>query len=164
MSETWEQRVEAYWDTSAGKSAEQLREELGELLQGRDPADPRVLFEMASLHDFLGEEEQAVLPYQQALQAGLGGQKQEEALIQLASTLRNLGEPGQAVALLGQIPPSSLLHADAQGFLALALLDAGRSTEALRIAITALAPHARLYGRALAAYAQDLDVPGAAQR
>ncbi|UYQ78319.1 tetratricopeptide repeat protein [Glutamicibacter sp. JL.03c] len=164
MSKTWEQRVETYWNTTAGKSAEQLREELGELLQGRDPADPRVLFEIASLHDFLGEEEQAVLPYQRALQAGLSGQKQEEALIQLASTLRNLGQPRRAMALLEPIQPSSVLHADAQGFLALALLDAGRSAEALRTAITALAPHARLYGRALAAYAQDLDIPGAAQR
>jgi len=157
MNESWEQRVDAYWNTSAGKSPDQLRDELAELLQDLDPKDARYLFEVASLHDFLGEEEQAVQPYQQALEAGLPGQKREEALIQLASTLRNLGQAEQAVTLLEQIPPASHLFADAQGFLALALLDAGRGADAVRIAVATLAPHTQLYGRALAAYAQDLD-------
>jgi len=164
MDESWEYRVETFWNTSAGKNAAQLHAELAELLHGLDPQDPRVLFEIASLHDFLGEEEHAVKPYQQALAGGLPGQKREEALIQLASTLRNLGQCEQAIELLTQIPATSNLHADAQGFLALALLDAGRSTDALRTALTALAPSTQLYGRALTAYAQDLSAPGAAQR
>lgn len=163
MDEFWESQVEAFWKNCYGKDAVQLRKELEQLLAGMDPKDPRVLFEIASLHDFLGEEEQAVAPYQQALDSGLSGQKREEALIQLASTLRNLGQFHQAISLLQQFPSTSELHADAQGFLALALLDAGHSAEAVRTAVTALAPHTRLYARALTAYAQDLSVPGVAQ-
>lgn len=163
MDKSWDQQVEDYWNASAAKSGEQLRAELDELLSGMDPNDPRVLFEIASLHDFLGEEQLAVEPYSTALQAGLPGQKQDEARIQLASTLRNLGDFDQAISLLEQVSPDSDLHIDAQGFLTLALSDAGRQTEAVRIAVTALAPVSKLYARALSAYAQDLSAPGVAQ-
>ncbi len=163
MDKSWDQQVEDYWNASAAKSGEQLRAELDELLSGLDPNDPRVLFEIASLHDFRGEEQLAVEPYSKALQAGLPGQKQDEARIQLASTLRNLGDFDQAISLLEQVSPDSDLHIDAQGFLTLALSDAGRQTEAVRIAVTALAPASKLNARALSAYAHDLSAPGVAQ-
>lgn len=159
MNTSWDQQLDNFWNTSAEKTAEQLRAELADLLRGMDPNDPRVLFEIASLHDFLGEEAQAVQPYRQALQGSLHGQKREEALIQLASTLRNLGETEETISLLAQVPTDSALHTDAQGFLALALFDAGREAEAVVAAVTALAPKAQLYSRALDAYARDIAVP-----
>lgn len=161
MNESWDQQVDNFWNNSKGKSPDRLRAELAELLQGMDPKEPRVLFEIASLHDYLGEEAQAVQPYRQALKGSLPGQKHEEALIQLASTLRNLGQAEEAIGLLEQVPEDSVLNTDARGFLALALFDAGREAEALAVAVTALAPKTQLYSRALNAYAQNLIVPGA---
>ncbi|MFT2707547.1 tetratricopeptide repeat protein [Clavibacter zhangzhiyongii] len=76
-------------------------------------------------------------------------------MIQLASSLRNVGESAEAVALLEALPDD----ADAAGrdaLLALALHDAGRPTEALAVALRRLAPTLPGYGRAVAAYAEEL--------
>lgn len=156
--------MDDFWKSAREKEPQQLRAELGQLLEGKDPRDPRVLFEVASLHDYLGEEQQAVPPYRAALDAGLEPAKQDEALLQLASTLRNLGELEESINLLQRISAASPIFTDAQAFLALALHDAGRSTDAVRVAAHALARHAPLYGRAIESYANELDTVPRAQR
>ncbi|MGJ3403857.1 tetratricopeptide repeat protein [Glutamicibacter sp. Je.9.36] len=159
--ESWDQRIEEFWNSANGKRPEQLRTELALLVQGKDQQDPRVLFEVASLHDYLGEEEQAVGPYRAALEAGLEAPRHDEALLQLASTLRNLGQYTQSIELLQQITADSPIFTDAQAFLVLALHDAGQSTEAVQLAVSALARHASLYARAIKGYAGEPASPAA---
>jgi hypothetical protein len=78
--------------------------------------------------------------------------------VQLGSSLRNVGEVDEAVAVLGaarrEAPAGAADHVDA--FLALALHAQGRGDEALSVALTALGPHLAEYGRAVTSYAAEL--------
>ena len=117
---------------------------------------PRVLFERASLRDFLGLEADAVPLYERSLSVGLESPDRERATIQLASSLRNLGRAAEAEALLRGLLDDAEAAPQATAFLALALADQGRDREALRAALQALAPLLPEYGRAVAAYAREL--------
>ncbi len=83
-------------------------------------------------------------------------------MIQLASSLRNLGQAEQSVALLtakldrGSDDGSDDLDDAVRAFLALALSSVGRDREAVSVALTALAPHLTRYNRSLAVYASQL--------
>jgi len=125
-------------------------------VEERPETDPDALYEWASVHDFLGREEDAVPLYRAALDCGLSGDREPQAIIQLASSLRNVGEPSAAVGLLQSHPENPITGSAAQAFLALALHDAGQSGEALRVALTALAPTLPLYSRAISSYAAEL--------
>jgi hypothetical protein len=76
----------------------------------------------------------------------------------MASSLRNLGDAEESVALLTAERERGSDHLDDAvcGFLALALADAGREREALSIALDALAPHLPRYQRSLGNYAREL--------
>jgi tetratricopeptide (TPR) repeat protein len=119
---------------------------------------PAALFELASAHDTLGQEIEAEPLYRAALEGGLDSYRRRRAVIQLGSTLRNIGKAEEAVALLhherGE-PPDELDDAVA-GFLALALADAGQPREALAVALGALAPHLQRYSHSLSNYAKAL--------
>lgn len=117
---------------------------------------PRILFERASLRDFLGLESDAVPLYERAVDAGLDSPDRERAIIQLASSLRNLGRAPEAETLLRTLLDDAEVAPQATAFLALALADQGRDREALRIALDALAPLLPEYGRAVAGYAREL--------
>ena len=82
-------------------------------------------------------------------------------MIQLASTLRNLGRVAESVELLRaeQENASDELDDAVAAFLALALVDAGREREATGIVLEALAAHLPRYKRSLANYAQELREP-----
>ena len=82
-------------------------------------------------------------------------------MIQLASSLRNLGRPDESVELLTAEMASGSDHLDdaVRGFLALALVDVGREREATSSALGALAPHLPRYQRSLANYARLLVEP-----
>jgi 8-oxo-dGTP pyrophosphatase MutT (NUDIX family) len=154
--ESFEERMAAFWRDAEGAPAERLRTELDELLAGRPAGDSRALFERAGLHDFLGEEREAIPLYRASLDAGLEAPLRTQAVIQLASSLRTEGEPSQALALLRTVAASDPLFPAAQAFLALALHDDDKPTPALRTALRALAPHLPMYARSVAAYADAL--------
>jgi hypothetical protein len=82
-------------------------------------------------------------------------------VIQLASSLRNLGEIDESIALLtAERTAPAEGYADATAaFLALALADAGREREGLSIALTALATHLPRYQRSVTNYARLLVEP-----
>ena len=105
------------------------------------------------------------LPLIEALAAGLPGQLRRRATIQLASSLRNLGQHEEAVDLLTAelARDSDDLDDAVRAFLALALTSAGREREAVSVALTGLAPHLTRYNRSLAAYAKALVEPGTAE-
>ncbi|NAZ15408.1 tetratricopeptide repeat protein [Glutamicibacter soli] len=154
--DSWQLRLDDFWEAAPGKDATTLGVELECLVESGIPAG-HAAFERASLHDYLGEEEQAIPLHRMALESGtLSPAKCSEARIQLASSLRNIGEPGPAAAILQDIGPDNPLHADAQAFLGLALFDAGEESEALKTALTALAPALQLCAGPVRRYAQEL--------
>ncbi|MGI8714457.1 MAG: tetratricopeptide repeat protein [Solirubrobacteraceae bacterium] len=115
-------------------------------------------FERGAARDSTGHPDLAVPLYREALAVGLTGLRRRRATIQLASSLRNLGDADESLALLRaeRDQPSDELDDAVTGFLALALADHGREREALTLALTALAPHLPRYQRSLANYAADL--------
>jgi hypothetical protein len=151
----WDDRVAAFWAAADDERADETVAGMRALVAERPDGDPRGLFELACAHDLVGQEAEAVPLYRAALDGGLDPAHRPSAVIQLASSLRNVGEPAEAVALLEALPDDD----DAVGrdaFLALALHDAGRPTEALALALRRLAPNVPGYGRAIAAYADEL--------
>jgi hypothetical protein len=124
----------------------------------RPADDPIALFEHGSAFDSTGHPGEAVDHYRAALRAGLSGQRRRRATIQLASSLRNLGQADESVALLtAELESGSDDLDDAvRAFLALALTSAGHERAAVAQALTALAPHLTRYNRSLAAYAAEL--------
>jgi hypothetical protein len=153
-------RLAAAWDTIDSYEEGEFRALIDTLVADAPPAVAD--FERASAWDSTGHPEQAVPLYRSALAAGLSGLRRRRATIQLASSLRNLAAADEAVALLSAelAAPVSGEEAALQdavcGFLALALVDAGRPREAAALALEALAPHLPRYQRSLAAYARDL--------
>jgi predicted Zn-dependent protease len=117
------------------------------------------LYEVGSVHDSAGREAEAVGPYREALVLGLPPETALAARIQLASTLRNLGELEESVAILREVVAEHPEHRAARMFLALALVSAGRGPEAvhelLDLLLTNPGPPEQ-YQRSLRAYAQDL--------
>jgi Tetratrico peptide repeat len=121
------------------------------------------LFERAASLDSTGHPDLAVPLYRESLDRGLTGERRRRAVIQMASSLRNLGQAEESVALLtAELDAGSDPLDDAvRAFLALALVDTGREREAVSLALAALAPHLVRYQRSLANYARLLVNPEA---
>jgi tetratricopeptide (TPR) repeat protein len=113
------------------------------------------LYERGGEHDSAGREGQAIPLYERALAAGLSGELRARCLLQLGSSLRNVGRADEAVTLLrdaaGEFPAFRPLRA----FLALALHSAGDDVEALRVLLGTIADEGE-YERSLRAYAAEL--------
>lgn len=160
-SAEWERRLAALWVAIDDYSPEQFRTLIG-AMAAQLPADSAVgLFENAAAYDSTGRSDLAVPLYRQALGLGLTGERRRRAVMQMASSLRNLGRPEESVALLTAEMTAGSDHLDdaVRGFLALALVDTGREREAVALALGALAPHLPRYQRSLANYARLLIEP-----
>lgn len=120
--------------------------------------DPIASFERGAARDSTGHSDQAVPLYEAALGAGLSGLRRRRAVIQMSSSLRNLGESKRALALLTEEADSGSDELDGAvaTFRALALADLGREREGLSIALTALSEYLPRYNGAAARYAADL--------
>jgi tetratricopeptide (TPR) repeat protein len=159
MPETWSERVDAFWRRASDDEPERTLAEMQQLVAERPEGDAEALYEWASVHDFLDREPEAIPIYRSALEVGLPEPKRRQAVIQLASSLRNVGASAEAVALLRELDPDPVTAPGAQAFLALALHDLGDHTDALRTALLALAPMLPQYGRAVENYARALTKP-----
>jgi tetratricopeptide (TPR) repeat protein len=153
---SWEERVAQFWNTADDTDPEVV-DRMRALVAERPADDPVALFEWASVLDFVGREDDAVPQYQAALVAGLDGDRMPQAVVQLASSLRNIGRADEGVELLRTLGDDTIAGAAVHAFLALCLRDAGRPDEALAVALRALAPTLPMYGRPVAAYADELD-------
>lgn len=124
------------------------------------PDDALALFERGGARDSTGDEAGAEEFYRRALAAGLPDDERAQCVIQLASTVRNLGRPEESLALLRtefEGRPTDDPYADAGvAFAALALVDLGRPTEAVAALLHALTPHLPRYHRSVPAYADAL--------
>ena len=152
----WEERLAALWAAIEDHTAGEFYAELETLLAQLPPDSAVAVFERAGAQDSTGHPDLAVPLYREALDAGLHGERRRRAVIQLASSLRNLGQAAESVRLLERERARDSDHLDGAvaGFLALALHDVGRDAEALALALGALAPHLPRYQRSLANYAR----------
>jgi hypothetical protein len=153
----WQQRVDAVWASADELGDDEVVRRIDALAAERPADDPVALFERAGARDSAGREAEAETLYRRALARGLDGSERVQAHIQLASTVRNLGRPLEAVALLDAVESESGELRDAVvAFRALALVDAGDARRAASEALAALAPHLLRYRVSLAAYAAEL--------
>ncbi|GAB2838500.1 tetratricopeptide repeat protein [Microbacterium insulae] len=158
MTDDWQQRVDAVWADDDLDDAARL-ERIDALAAELAPNDARGLFERAGARDSAGLEADAEPLYRAALDAGLDDARRPQAVIQLASTVRNLGRAGEAVRMLRaevEREPASPLHDEAAAFLALALVSDGDARGAASVALLALAPHLSRYRRSVTWYAEEL--------
>ena len=169
----WEDRLAAVWDGAEDVHEDEVVLAVEALVAELPPGDAVGSFELASAHDYAGHEDRAVRLYRAALDAGLEGERRHQAVVQLASSLRLLGDPAGALQVLRENAPrpageesdagddlgdegSAEAHA---AFEALALVDLGRDREAVTVLLAALAPHAAPYDRAVLRYAEELPDP-----
>ena len=148
--------VDELWARFDSLDAAGFRAEMDALAARLPPAV--AAYERASAFDATDRPEEAVALYREALALGLGEDRRRQCVVQLASSLRNLGQAGEAVALLREERDAGSDADDdaVAGFLALALADAGREREALSVVLLALTGHMDRYRRSLTAYAREL--------
>ncbi|MBB3158418.1 tetratricopeptide (TPR) repeat protein [Microbacterium proteolyticum] len=154
----WQRRVDAVWaDETLDPTAVTTR--IDELATERPHDDAVALFERAGARDSAGREREAEQLYRRALEIGLDDERRTRATIQLASTIRNLGNTAEALALLRaeyEREPHGDLHDAAAAFYALALVSSGEPERAASIALQALAPHLPRYTRSVTGYAREI--------
>jgi tetratricopeptide (TPR) repeat protein len=158
-ADEWNDRIAAAWSVVPDLDDDVALELIDALVAERDETDAAAVFEAACIRDSLGLESEAEARYRRALELGLDDDRRPRAVIQLASTIRNLGKVDESVALLADWLAENERHelaGAAKAFLALALTSAGRSVEAVTVALDALAPLLPRYNRSVAAYAAEL--------
>ena len=142
----WEARLAQLWALLDELDEQEFLRRMEALAAERSPDDPVALFERASAQDSTGHSDRAVPLYRHALQGGLEGHRRRRAVIQMASSLRNLGQAGESVSLLAaeRAAGSDELDDAVAAFLALALVDTGREREAVALSLTARPATARI--------------------
>lgn len=115
-------------------------------------------FERAAAFDSTGHPDRAIPLDREAVGRGLAGERRHRAVIQLASSQRNLGQATESVDLLTAERDAGSDHLDdaVDAFLALALVDVGREREAVSLALAVLAPHLPRYQRSPTAFAKSI--------
>jgi tetratricopeptide (TPR) repeat protein len=154
----WEERLAELWRSLDDLSEEDFLTRMEELTAELAPGSGVAAFERAAALDSTGHSDLAVPLYREALDLGLEGERRRRAVIQMASSLRNLGQAEESVALLTaeRDAASDDLDDAVAAFLALALVDTDREREAVSVALRALAPHLPRYQRSLGNYARSI--------
>jgi len=154
----WENRISDLWSVVDDHDENEFVALVDSLAAELPPGSAIGLFERAGARDSTGRPDLAIPLYKASLEGGLERDRRRHAIIQMASSLRNLGNPREAVALLtAELDAGDdTLNGAVRAFLALALLDAGREREAVAVALTALAEYLRRYNRSVARYAREL--------
>lgn len=145
-----------FWDHADDTDPVRMRVEMEHMLAAASYSDARALFERASLADFLGDEAAAVPLYEASLSGGLDDDRENQARIQLASSLRNVGRPHDALRVLRDFEFANQYIPARDAFVALTLWDIGDAAQALRSALQAASPATGKYRRAIGAYASEL--------
>jgi hypothetical protein len=155
---SWESRLAALWGAIDRYEPQAFLKQIELLVAELPPESAIGLFERASAQDSTGHPDLAVPLYRAALNGGLSGLRRRRATIQLASSLRNLGNAMEAADLLfAELnAPSDELDGAVRAFLALALVDLGREREAVAHSLLALSNYLSRYNRSLARYASEI--------
>ena len=152
----WEARVADLWERYESLAPAAAIEAMRELAAQSPVADGRGAYELGGMYDSLGFEAEAAIEYERALALGLDEERHAMIAVQYGSTLRNNGRLEEAIAVLEAAPEHPSTGAAPRVTLALALHSAGRSDEALRVALEALIPTLPRYQRSMSAYAAAL--------
>ncbi len=157
-NDEWERKIAEAWASMGDVDEAAFLTRIDELAAATPLSDGSGLFERASALDSTGHADLAVPLYRDALAHGLEGERRRRAAIQMASSLRNLGEIDEAIRLLvdERGAESDELDDAVVAFLALALADVGQEREGLSLALEVLAAHLPRYQRSLANYARIL--------
>lgn len=156
---TWDDRIATVWADESLSDAERIAQ-IDAVAGERPDGDARALFERAGARDSAGLETEAEPLYRAALAAGLDEECRPQAVIQLASTVRNLGRIEESLEMLREEYERGGPFVDAAAaFYALALVSHGEEREGAAVALTALAPHLPRYTRSVTAYARELGAP-----
>ena len=156
--DSWDERVARLWEEDLDD--DELMRRITEIALERPADDPAALFELASANDSIGREFEAEPLYRRALAGDLDEERRYRAIIQFASTLRNVGKLDESVTLLTEAHnagPNPVTGDAASAFLALALIDLGRDREAALTVLRALIPHLPRYHRSMNAYVDALE-------
>jgi hypothetical protein len=156
---SWESRIAAAWASLDDDTDPETFRTLIDSLAAELPQGSAIgLFERACAFDSTSHSDKAVPLYRQALHVGLEGIRRRRAVIQMSSSLRNIGDAAQAVELLTAEleQPSDELDDAVHAVLALCLVELGRGREAVSHAVGALAKHLPRYQRSMANYARLL--------
>ncbi|MEV7621020.1 tetratricopeptide repeat protein [Microbacterium sp. NPDC089321] len=154
----WQTRVDAVWADETLSDEERIVRIDG-LAAGLGAGHPVALFERAGARDSAGEEATAEPLYRAALDAGLDPERRTRAIIQLASTIRNLGRVDESLQMLAEEyerTRGASMADEAAAFYALALVSSGDAVRGASIALNALAPHLTRYTRSVTGYAAEL--------
>lgn len=152
----WEASVAALWDRSGSLGRDEGVAAMQELADFCPATDGRAAFELAGMYDSMGFEAEAGVEYERALALGLDEARHAQLAVQYGSTLRNLGRLDEAIAVLSAAPTHESTGSAPRVVLALALHTAGRTDEALRVAIEAQIDALPRYQRSMRAYAAAL--------
>ena len=157
----WEAENQALWAAIDDHEPDRFRTLIDDHAAKLPPGSAIADFERACSFDSTGHPDRAVPLYQRGLETGLTGERRRRAVIQMASSLRNLGSPDKSVALLEAEKDRTSDHLDdaVAATLALALTSVGREREAVSLAVGALAKHLPRYQRSMANYARLLVEP-----
>ncbi|QYH35860.1 tetratricopeptide repeat protein [Salinibacterium sp. M195] len=159
MQENWRDRVAEIWSQADSMTDQHVVSAIDEVVAERDADDAEALFEAAGARDYAGLEAEAEPLYRRALAHGLDAALRPRAVIQLASTLRNLGRIDEAIALLEQQlneHPDDEWTGPSAAFLALALTSRGDTTQGIAVALMVLADYLPVYERSVRSYAAEL--------
>jgi tetratricopeptide (TPR) repeat protein len=154
----WEKRLAAVWATLDDRDEEQFVAAIDDLVAELPDESAIRPFERACAFDSTGHSDLAVPLYKSALDIGWTSTRRRRAVIQMASSMRNIGKAQEAVALLSaelEAEPDELTGA-VRAVLALSLVNVGREREAVAVALTALSEYLPRYNRSLANYAREL--------
>jgi hypothetical protein len=152
----WDDRVAEIWADDTLTDQERIAR-IDAVAAERPEDDARALFERAGARDSAGIETEAEPLYRAALAAGLDEEHRPQAVIQLASTIRNLGRVDESLEMLRTEYERGGPFVDAAAaFYALALVSRGDAVQGAAIALTALAPHLPRYTRSVTGYASEL--------
>lgn len=157
---SWDERIDEVWaDASGEEVGDEIIARIDALAAERGSDDARAEFERGGARDSAGREAEAVALYRHAMELGLDDEHRPQCAIQLASTLRNLGEYEEALSVIGE---EERLSGDGPYREALAtvraliLASAGKPAQGLSVALLALVPHLPRYHRSMTAYAHEI--------
>jgi len=154
----WEKRLSDLWTAIDDHDENEFVALVDRLAAELPPGSAIGFFERAGARDSTGHPDLAAPLYKAALDGGLTGERRRRAIIQLASSLRNLGNPHDAVVLLrAELDAADdVLNGAVRAFLALALVDVGHEREAVAVALEALSEYLPRYNLSVSRYAQEL--------
>ena len=157
---SWDDRIDQVWAEASGEAfGDETIARIDALAAERGADDARAEFERAGARDSAGRPAEAVELYRRALALGLDEEHRPQCVIQLASSLRNLGDYDEALRVIRaeeEIAADGPYRDAVAVVHALILASAGRPAQGLSVAILALIPHLPRYHRSMTAYAHEI--------